>query len=312
MTLQVAEQLELPPRSRFPVSIFGALKRGQATEIAAFPRIEEWAWKTLKAHGRVVPTEALLFELIQELMLTEDQSIGDMIIQVAPSICDYTVDYWTWLQFVEEFALCCPHLVIFPIAIAHPRLFRQQKANTDINEDIVSILVSSFFCRDVCESPKCSHLIKTLGEYLNQTKTLGITDAISCAFETATPEDMLMFDSTFPVTPATLNFIALVCATSIARYLSYPTDLNLDFDMLAPMRELASNDDTECVVHCVLALIVKWTVVSLKLGTLTSDTLERIRAQLLFKVPRPFGEAMLTKERVDIARAQLANFAKLL
>ena len=43
-----------------------------------------------------------------------------------------------------------------------------------------------------------------------------------------------------------------------------------------------------------------------------SSTYFLLTTPLLFKVPRPFGEAVLTKERVDIARAQLASFAKLL
>ena len=106
---------------------------------------------------------------------------------------------------------------------------------------------------------------------------------------------MLLFESTFPVAPATLNVIAHVCATSIVRYLLYPAG----FDMLSRMRDLASNDDTERVVHCVLALVVKWTVVGLKLEVTPSSE----------SGPTPLQSPMLTKEPVDIAT--IAIFAKL-
>lgn len=308
----MAEQIALPHEITFPVGIFELLENRNVRDVVAFPRLEEWAWLALKLHGRIVPTEALVFELIQELLLTQNSEIGDVILQISMNISDFLIDYWTWLQFVEEFAFSSPESLVFILSIARPGIFKQQHKSDNLNTDIISILTSSLLCREVCDSPKCSSLLTTLNTYISKCTTFSITPALAHAFDHASADDIARFDSLFPVSPKTFQFLQTVCVTSISRFLGYPPDLGLEFEIGGPLRALAEEDETEAIAQCVLALIVKWALIQMKLGDMTKETLMRIEGELRFRIPRPIGEAMIIKEKLPLTRAQLTRFAQFL
>lgn len=302
------EEIESPPQLDFPVCIFQHLQRKHEFSFAAFPRIESWVTKAHMANGRVAGTESLLFSLIQELLLTQNVQLGGVILDIAKDLPDYYIDYDTWLQFIIEYAFTAPDLLVFPLGIVRPHLFRQEQGDFP-RSDLFSILASSLFCRNVTNSPHCRFIISAIKYIIESGEPARMTPAFGAALEVADPQALIDFECLFPVIPATYAFLVEVCSNVIAHYLGEAVDTELNFEMKSQMRKISGNADpySENILAAIFTMLTKWVIVRVKLESINDEMFTRIRGELDFEINQPFGEAMFLKERLKVAQSYVES-----
>jgi hypothetical protein len=157
--LALLRQLDLvPPVFSFPVQVFDELEHTQEPEIAIFPRIPKWLFIVSQESGRVFPTESLVFSLIQELVLTQNEELGDFLFSQSDHLPDHLLSFTVWFSFVQEIAFQLPSLLVYVLGIVRPALF----ARTPPAGDIVTILITSLLCREVTRSPRLPRVLSAL------------------------------------------------------------------------------------------------------------------------------------------------------
>jgi hypothetical protein len=218
-----------PPSFAFPVHIFDRLEHQSPPIIHCFPRLSRWVPFAIAETGRMASTESLLFALIQELILTGNPDLGDLIVKVADHLPNGLLDFEIWFDFVREAAFRYPQFLVFILGIVHPAIFR--RAQGSHYQDVLSILITSLFCDSVYDSPKLSIILTALKKYLREREWITVPEALESVFASIGPAQLLEFDAVFPLEDSSLSMIEGLTVLVICEYLNEEFDPELNFEI---------------------------------------------------------------------------------
>jgi hypothetical protein len=290
-----------PPSFSFPVHVFDHLEYQSQPAIHCFPRVSKWVPFAIAATGRMASTECLLFALIQELILTGNPDLGDMVVKVADHLPNGLLDFEVWFDFVREAAFRYPQLLVFILGIVRPAIFRRAEGSR--YQDVLSILIASLLCDSVYNSPKLSAVLTALKKYLRERDRITAPTAVEAVFASSGPAQLLEFDAVFPLEESALPMIEGLAVLIICEYLNEEFDLALNFEIQKKFNELVLAGE-ELRASVIITMILKWVIVKVRKGQMTVGSIQSLRDRLNFEIALPFGEAMLLKEKLKIAQVQ--------
>lgn len=304
------EKFVIPRPQPFPLFIFDGMHYEIPFELQEFPRLDKWLWNALKFNPtKVMASEVIVFTLVQELMITENIEIGEILLKYVTILPDFFIDFPIWRNFVEEFSISCPDLIIYLLAITRPKIFYQERPDfEDFDQyDVILAIIAVFTCKEITELPSFGYVIHVLKLYLDFTDL--DEDMIGMILELFKNLDQIQyitFCTSFPLYKSGLLLINQLSMNVILDYLdssqvSHPA-LIKSLNRLSTYTE--KNHDKVLII---LVLLERYCVSSIILGNITKEMLLSIIESLKFNIGGSIGTMVELKELLQITRVQLSN-----
>ena len=129
--------------SSFPIRCLSFLEIDEDKfNIHLTPQLTQMQWAMIKYQfGSLVPSQTLLFSLIQQLIVTGNTEIGEYILDYSLKFPNNSIEYKLWVDYLKEAVISAQNISGYIIAVARPNIFIKTDPEVNKSRGIQTLLV---------------------------------------------------------------------------------------------------------------------------------------------------------------------------
>ena len=288
--------------------------------IPVYPRLTKSTYQLLNYFPKKLAfSETLVFTLIQEMIIHSSVSdeLGKLLIRYCRhNLPNYQIDFRIWLNFVSEISISYPNILVYVLAIAHPKVFQQEFTENYSNDEVIILLLSSLLCRCVVENDNFIYVLSSLEEYLESSISPNVYEIFSLTFDHVDPKLFFAFPSLLPSNANSIQILKQTCFTVICRLIGIEktNDIDMIIDKLDSLQMFREKKDSmiEQSTSIVITYLEKLCFCLIKSDEITIEQLEKIRSSLSLQKTADPTEFIEIKEKFHVSKAQIDYYIELI
>ena len=312
--------------SSFPMKLLSFLEINEETYNLHFtPQLTKLQWNLIKYQpDLVMPSQTLLFSLVQQLIVTGNTEIGEYILDYSLKFPFESIEFKIWIDYLKEAIISAQAISCYIIAIARPRIFISVDHSVDKsrNLQLILIFIASLLTPQTSTPNAFNRVVKNLRDLLRSV----ILDADDYSFiitkSLEMSHDQPFSNVSFLVSlfPLDLNGAAILgpfAANYALALLKSEAEgiegLCTTIHLLKNLCNSADSDDL-VVASAVLALTERSITCALKFKLIDESHLNMLLDGLQFNFVNILGqEAFMIKirEQLHMTRAQIELYREL-
>ena len=312
-------------QGNFPFRIFDLLDCPSIAQSHCIPRLKQWQLIALKHNTALCePAVTTFFSIIQELITTESNKIGRMLLDYAKNFPDGSINFDVWFDFVREAMHYSIQSVCYLLSLGRIGLFKfeNSKEKKKAMEKIMMVNISAMICPSISENPLYGEVLSTFRDFLknSQFSSKQVNKFIKICYDLffdVPSENISLIVSMFPIEGIGIQIIHKL-AIKFGIFLlgcnnenHYEPTINDFAQALRSLKQLCHSEDHKDLNKAsgILALSERAVLTGIKLKIVNKQLLDEIIQKLKFSIycSEP-GNLTNLKEQIHVTRSQLEAY----
>lgn len=287
--------------------------------IPTFPRLTKLTYQMLKFYPKKLAfSETLIFTILQEMIIHPSVSdeLGKLLIRYCRhNLPNYQINLCIWINFISEISISYPNLLVYALAIAHPKFFQQEFTDNYSNDEVIILLLASLLCRCIVENDCFVYILSSLEEYLENSISPNVYDIFALSFDHVDPEMFLSFPSLLPLNSNSEIILKKTCFTVICRLIGIDQTNEIDIIITNLSRLQAVCDANDQILEQSISIVVtyieKLCLCLIKNNEISIEQLEKIRSSLILQKKVDPTELIEIKDKLHITKTQIDYYIEM-